>query len=91
MINVGNEVMRGSYTSGVMRLASNLLLNLCKEKVEKVTPQGCSKTRDLNGMWDYIRPQHFDRCVKAALAAAFQDGDDSRRIEVPVKCYKDWV
>ncbi|XP_038063286.1 uncharacterized protein LOC119733978 [Patiria miniata] len=88
--NVGNKLMRGNYTSSVMRLASNLLLHLRKDPVQKIAPPspgspGCSNKND---MWDYIRPQHFDRCVKAALATAFQDGDDLNELDAPSNAIK---
>lgn len=86
--NVGNKLMRGSYTSGIMRLATNLLVQLRMFPVVHTSPSFSCASAVENYLWDYIRPQHFDKCVTAALKTAYQDMDDIDDLKAPSNAIK---
>jgi hypothetical protein len=75
--NVGNKVMRKYYTSSVMRLSARLRIQL-----NEMQPL------ENNNLEHYLKPEHFDMVVKAALACAAQDADDEEDLATPSNAIK---
>ena len=86
--NAGNQLMRASYTSAIMRLCSNMLIILRRSSsVPKVAPKDHGLSTK-NAFWDYLRPQHFDLLVQAALITSTKDMDDTEELKSPSNAIK---
>ena len=81
----GNTLNRKYYTSGIMRLLGKFLINLRRQAVDQLEVNSRS---DANTLSDYIRPQHFDKCINAALECAAQDADDMDDMASPSNAIK---
>jgi hypothetical protein len=80
--NVGNKLMRASYTSAIMRLCANMLLILRRNSLPSKDPGPTS------AFWDYLRPQYFDMLCRAAIATATKDVDDMEDLKSPSNAIK---
>jgi hypothetical protein len=87
----GNMINRKYYTSGIMRLVARFLTSLQKVAVDHTEmPENSSSEEQptLNTLTDYLRPQHFDLCIKSAFECANQDVDDMEELASPSNAIK---
>lgn len=76
--NIDNKLKRGTYTAQIIRLVGRMLLNL-----RKVKPLD-----DGDGLWDYLKAEHFDALVEATLKTAAPDLNDEEVLEKPSNAIK---